>query len=253
VGFEGELAFEGVEDGFDPLPAAGEGAVPGRLVLAVGADEMNAEVLTQGGFELAAAKFLFPSSTCPARMRWCWWSSREAWGDAYEGHELVFTRENGAPLRPEYVTRRFNALSRAAGLRHVRLHDLRHGAASLMLSAGVPMAIVSKMLRHSSIGITVDTYHHLSEDSARAASDAIGELLDRAFERTATAARDHITTTNTAEVVTNQTDSEITAGQRGGPVGIEPTTRGLTTSCMVSVGRSLTCSRRVRSPGGAGR
>lgn len=44
------------------------------------------------------------------------------------------------------------------------------------------MAIVSKMLRHSSIGITVDTYGHLSEDTARAASDAIGQLLDAAFE-----------------------------------------------------------------------
>ncbi len=51
-----------------------------------------------------------------------------------------------------------------------------------MLAAGVPMAIVSNMLRHSSIGITVDIYGHLSEDTARAASDAIGQLLDAAFE-----------------------------------------------------------------------
>jgi hypothetical protein len=41
---------------------------------------------------------------------------RQAWGDAYENHDLVFARENGAPLRPEYVTRRFMALSRSAGL-----------------------------------------------------------------------------------------------------------------------------------------
>jgi hypothetical protein len=53
--------------------------------------------------------------------------------------------------------RRFMALSLSAGLRQVRLHDLRHGAMSLMWTAGVPMAIVSKMLRRSSIGITVDT------------------------------------------------------------------------------------------------
>ena len=43
---------------------------------------------------------------------------------------------------PEYVTRRFVALSKAAGLRQVRLHDLRHGAASLMIAAGVPIAVV---------------------------------------------------------------------------------------------------------------
>jgi hypothetical protein len=50
-----------------------------------------------------------------------------------------------------------------------------------MLAAGVPMAIVSKMLRHSSIGITVDTYGHLSEDTARTAADAMGALLNQAF------------------------------------------------------------------------
>ena len=65
------------------------------------------------------------------------------------------------------------ALSKTAGFRQVRLHDLRHGAASLMLAAGVPMAVVSKMLRHSSIGITVDTYGHMSEDIARTASDTM--------------------------------------------------------------------------------
>ncbi|WP_222270298.1 tyrosine-type recombinase/integrase [Modestobacter marinus] len=115
---------------------------------------------------------------------------RQSWGPAYEAHGLVFARENGAPLRPEYVTRRFVALSTAAGLRQIRLHDLRHGAASLMLAAGVPMAIVSKMLRHSSIGITVDTYGHLSEETARTASDAIGALLDAAFDQAANTVAD---------------------------------------------------------------
>jgi integrase len=127
---------------------------------------------------------------------------RQSWGDAYEDHGLVFARENGAPLRPEYVTRRFVALTRDAGLRRVRLHDLRHGAASLMLAAGVPMAIVSKLLRHSSIGITVDTYGHLSEETARTASDAIGALLDAAFDQAlheaVDAARDHTATTAAA-------------------------------------------------------
>jgi integrase len=111
------------------------------------------------------------------------------WAEWAEDGDLVFARESGEPLRPDFVTKRFRALAVTAGLRQVRLHDLRHGAASLMLSAGVPMAIVSKMLRHSSIGITVDTYHHLDPDTARAASDAIGQLLDAAL-------RDHTATTS---------------------------------------------------------
>ena len=148
---------------------------------------------------------------------------RQAWGEAYEDHGLIFARENGAPLRPEYVTRRFVTLSKAAGLRQVRLHDLRHGAASLMLAAGVPMAIVSKMLRHSSIGITVDTYGHLSEETARTASDAIGALLDAAFEQAAQPARDHTATTGThgAPTTGSETTAERVKSQvrTGGPRG----------------------------------
>jgi integrase len=144
---------------------------------------------------------------------------RQAWRDAYEDHDLVFARENGTPLRPEYVTRRFVALSHAAGLRQVRLHDLRHGAASLMLAAGVPMAIVSKMLRHSSIGITVDTYGHLSEDTARTASDAMAAALDQAFETAAAAAGDHTATTSGTDRARGPVVRGEPVGQVGGPRG----------------------------------
>jgi len=60
-----------------------------------------------------------------------------------------------------------------------------------MLAAGVPTAIVSRMLQRSSIGITVDTHGHLSEETARTASDAIGALLDAAFEQAAATFGDH--------------------------------------------------------------
>ena len=59
-----------------------------------------------------------------------------------------------------------------------------------MLVGGRPMANVSEMLRHSSIGITVDTYGHLSEDTARVASDAMAAALEQAFETAAAAAGD---------------------------------------------------------------
>ncbi len=135
----------------------------------------------------------------------------------------MFAREDGAPLRPDWVTRRFRELTEAAGLRRIRLHDLRHGAASLMLAAGVPMAIVSKMLRHSSIGITVDTYGHLSEDTARAASDAIGKLLDAALGDASGAARDHIATT-TPE--TGPRTDEAVPPSQGETAGQEPLSGG---------------------------
>jgi hypothetical protein len=111
------------------------------------------------------------------------------------------------------------ALSLSAGLRQVRLHDLRHGAMSLMWTAGVPMAIVSKMLRHSSIGITVDTYGHLSEDTARTASDAMAAALEQAFESAAAAVGDHTATTSGVEAAPAIAREGENAAQRGGPRG----------------------------------
>ncbi|HEU4568072.1 MAG TPA: tyrosine-type recombinase/integrase, partial [Marmoricola sp.] len=68
---------------------------------------------------------------------------------------------------------------REAGLRQVRLHDLRHGQASLMLAAGVPIAVVSKRLGHSSIALTSDTYSHLLGGVGRAAAEAAAALVTR--------------------------------------------------------------------------
>jgi integrase len=105
---------------------------------------------------------------------------RAQWGDAYEDDQLVFCRENGTPLRPEYVLARFHELSDEAGLPRVRLHDLRHLAATLMLASGVPLAVASKMLRHSQVGITADLYGHLTREASQAAADGLAAVLDAA-------------------------------------------------------------------------
>jgi integrase len=106
-------------------------------------------------------------------------SERAAWGPAYVDHGLVFARENGEPLHPERVTKRFGRLSAEAGLRPVRLHDLRHEQASLMLAADVPLAVVSKRLGHSSVAITSDTYSHLLEGVGREAAERAAALVPR--------------------------------------------------------------------------
>jgi len=76
----------------------------------------------------------------------------------------------------------------AAGLPPIRLHDLRYGAATLLLGERVPLAIVSKMLRHSKVGITSDLYGHLVHDVAVDAAAA--ELRnERAVRDAATTSR----------------------------------------------------------------
>jgi len=83
------------------------------------------------------------------------------------------------PLYGDEATKRFGQLCDEAGVRRVRLHDLRHGAASLRLAAGVDIAIVSKILGHSSVAITADTYSHLLEGVGREAAERAMSLVPR--------------------------------------------------------------------------
>ncbi|EFV14743.1 site-specific integrase [Segniliparus rugosus] len=106
-------------------------------------------------------------------------SEREEWGDLYVDHGLVFAREDGNPIPPDDVTEKFNKLTDDLGLRRVRLHDLRHGQASLMLAAGVDMAVVSKRLGHSRHAFTSDTYAHLLEGVGLAAAEKAAALVPR--------------------------------------------------------------------------
>jgi integrase len=96
---------------------------------------------------------------------------------------LVFCRPGGQPIRPERVLRHFYELAEAAGLPRIRVHDLRHLAATIMIASGVPLAMVSKTLRHSTLSTTVDTYGHLTRQAAQDAVDATANALETAERR----------------------------------------------------------------------
>ncbi len=90
---------------------------------------------------------------------------------------LVFTTSVGTPLEPRNVSRDWqNVLSRA-GVRRVRLHDLRHSAASFMLAQGVHMKVVQATLRHSRMSTTADLYTHVLEDVQRAGAQQMDAFL----------------------------------------------------------------------------
>jgi integrase len=104
--------------------------------------------------------------------------ARLAAADLWQDQDgLVFTDPIGRPLNGSNVTHAFQAALAALRLPRVRFHDLRHGAASLMLAQGVPLKLVSESLGHSSIAITADIYSHLDREQRRESSDAIERAL----------------------------------------------------------------------------
>jgi len=74
---------------------------------------------------------------------------------------LVFSKPDGSPLKPDTVTHAFLDIAHKAGLNGVRLHDLRHTHATLMLQQGIQPKIVQERLGHATIAITLDTYSHV--------------------------------------------------------------------------------------------
>jgi len=72
------------------------------------------------------------------------------------------------------------ALAKAAGLPPVRLHDLRHGAATLALAAGVELKVVQDMMGHASIVLTADTYTSVLPEVARTAAEQVASLILKA-------------------------------------------------------------------------
>lgn len=91
----------------------------------------------------------------------------------------MFARPDGDPLNVLVVYRVFCDLTDKAGLRRIRLHDLRHGHASLMLAAGVDMTLVSKRIGHSSTRITADMYAHLLPGASRGTAEKASALVPR--------------------------------------------------------------------------
>jgi integrase len=108
---------------------------------------------------------------------------RQAAGERWREGGWVFTYPDGRPLAPDRLTRHFAALVRGSGLPPIRLHDLRHGAASLAPSAGAELKVVSAMLGHASIQLTADTYTSVLPDTAHQAAENTAALLFDADRR----------------------------------------------------------------------
>jgi integrase len=106
-------------------------------------------------------------------------AEREAAGDAYEDRDLIFCDEIGRPIVPNRLTEQFSELRKRAKIRPGRLHDVRHSAATHLLTRGIPVHIVATRLGHSSPVVTLNTYAHVLPTSDEQAADVMASVLAR--------------------------------------------------------------------------
>jgi integrase len=102
---------------------------------------------------------------------------RLAFADVYVDADLVFAQEDGSPVHPAHFLGAFHRIGRGAGLRSIRLHDLRHGWATRALEAGVPAKVVQEILGHSSAMVTLDIYSHVVPCMKSDASQLVADLM----------------------------------------------------------------------------
>ncbi|WP_425565254.1 site-specific integrase [Nonomuraea bangladeshensis] len=102
---------------------------------------------------------------------------RLAAGEDWAESGFVFSDELGRPLHPQHVTDRFYQICYQAGLPPIRLHDLRHLAATAMLAAGVDIKLVQEALGHKTASFTRDTYTSVYPEAAAAAAEATAAFL----------------------------------------------------------------------------
>lgn len=131
---------------------------------------------TKGGSDVVLA---IPSILIPVLLAHLDRLAEERTYNKWQEQGLLFPNETGGPYHASYVYKQFKAALRRAEIdpTGIRVHDLRHTCASLLISQGVHLSVVKERLRHSQISVTADTYGHVFEETQRAAAEKLGDLF----------------------------------------------------------------------------
>ncbi|WP_327208506.1 site-specific integrase [[Kitasatospora] papulosa] len=119
---------------------------------------------------------------CIAPLRWHRMrqvAAKARAGESWQEGGHVFVTRTGRSVEPRNVYRSFTRVAESAGLRVIRLHDARHGCATILTAAGVAPRVVMEILGHSQISITMDVYTHVVQDTQREAISHMDRLLKR--------------------------------------------------------------------------
>lgn len=102
---------------------------------------------------------------------------RKAVGDGYRDRDLVFAKPDGSSFHPDIFSQAFERRVASSGAPRIRLHDLRHTHATLLLQAGVPAKVVSERLGHATVAFTMQVYAHVMPGMQADAAAAFGDLV----------------------------------------------------------------------------
>ena len=129
--------------------------------------------------ETSKRKIVLPQFVVEAlkRHRTLQREARLKMGAAWVDRDLVFPNTYGDFLLPQTLGKQFARLLKDIGLSHMRFHDLRHSAATLLLSMGVPMKVVQELLGHSSFSTTANVYSHVLPTMQQEAMEKMDALF----------------------------------------------------------------------------
>jgi len=108
-------------------------------------------------------------------------AEREAFGDDYPDHDYLMVGPEGRPLHPDTITARFNRLVDRAGVRRIRLHDVRHTYATMALDGGQNIKTLSERIGHADSSITAKFYTHRSRGRDRGMAQDLAALIEQAI------------------------------------------------------------------------
>ncbi|MFF8843966.1 tyrosine-type recombinase/integrase [Streptomyces sp. NPDC015127] len=143
-----------------------------RRTLTVRNQPAGAEGAVRGHDENRRPRVIPIPLMCVAPLRWQrprQSAQRLAAGHGWHDSEYVFTTRTGRPVEPRNLSRSCERIADDTRLPRIRLHDARHGCATLLFAAGVPSRVVMDILGHSQIAVTMNIYTHVSDDGRQPA------------------------------------------------------------------------------------
>jgi integrase len=134
---------------------------------------------TRGKTRSARRRIDLNAATVEVLTAWRHWQQAEQGAIGLGSSDRMFTDGHGGAIHPHAISQAFERISRRAGVRVIRLHDLRHTHASLLIAAGVPVKVVSERLGHASPTFTIETYQHVLPGMQAEAAKLFEQLIAR--------------------------------------------------------------------------